>query len=240
MCNEELAVLSQQGDRQALGTLWEQVKWLMYQLARRFYGRYGVDCCAQHGVTLADLEQECYLAFLEAVRAFKPDKEYKFTTYLTRASENRFRACMGTGHNALDVADSMNAPALDDGESPVESGDLMPDPKAAGELEAVADRDEWQWFRAVLGEGVSKLDPVQSAILRRRFYCQQTRAQVAEALHITAADVRREESRALVVLRMDRRITALEYLESAAYRGTGWNAWYYRRGSVEERLVERD
>lgn len=49
MTNEELAVLAQQGDREAAGTLWEKVKRLLYQMARRFYLRYGADCCAQRG-----------------------------------------------------------------------------------------------------------------------------------------------------------------------------------------------
>lgn len=235
-----MALAAKQGDGKALLALWEQVNRLLYQLARKFCKRCGPDQCANHGVTLNDLEQECYLAFLDAVRAYKPAGPYKFTTYLTRASENRFRACMGTHHNALDIADSMNAPAQDDGESPVEAGNLIPDPQAESELEAVADRDEWRQACTVLEEGLAKLDTIQSAILRRRFYGKQTRSRIADALHMTAADVRREEARALSALRGDQQVIALEWLEAAAYRGTGWNAWYYRRGSVEERLVERE
>ena len=71
MSNEELAVLAQQGNREAIEGLWEQVKRLLYQLARRFYRRYGVECCAQRGVTMADLEQECFLVLLDAVKAYK-------------------------------------------------------------------------------------------------------------------------------------------------------------------------
>ena len=240
MSNEELAVLAQQGDREAAGELWEQVKRLLYRLARRFYAKYGTDRCNRHGVTLADLEQEAFFALLDAVRGFKPAVEYRFTTYLTRASESRFKACMGLRKvNPLDVADSLNAPALDDGERPVEAGDLVPDPQAAGELEAVDDCMELSYYHTTLEAGLAQLEPMQSAILRRRFYDRQTRAQVAEALHITPDMVRREESRALQALRGDRRVLSLAYLEAAAYEGTGWNAWYYRQGSVEERLVER-
>lgn len=86
---------------------------------------------------------------------------------------------------------------------------------------------------------MDRLPLTQSTILRRRFYGRQTRQQAAAALHIPPADIRREESKALQALRRDRRVMALEYLAGAAYEGTGWNAWYYRRGSVEERLVER-
>ncbi|WP_300684489.1 sigma-70 family RNA polymerase sigma factor [Acutalibacter sp. 1XD8-36] len=240
MSNEELAVLAQQGNREAISALWEQVKRLLYQLARRFYKRYGVDCCTRRGVTMADLEQECFLALLDAVRGFKPTRGYRFTTYLTRASESRFKAAMGLRKvNPLDIADSMNAPALEDGESPVETGDLIPDPQAAGELENIDTTAEAEYLHKVLGDGLDRLPLTQSTILRRRFYGRQTRQQAAAALHIPPADIRREESKALQALRRDCRVMALEYLAGAAYEGTGWNAWYYRRGSVEERLVER-
>lgn len=240
MTNEELAVLAQQGDQEAAGKLWKQVERLLYQLARRFYAKYGADQCIRRGVTLADLEQECFLAMLEAVRGFKPAGEYKFTTYLTRATEGRFKAAMGLCRvNPLDTADSMNAPALDDGERPVEAGDLIPDPQAAGELEAVDDSAELSYYHVTLEAGLAHLDPMQRAILRRRFYSRQTRAQVAESLNITPADVRREEAKALRAMRGDPRVQDLDYIESAAYQGTGWNAWYYRQGSIEERLAER-
>ena len=90
----------------------------------------------------------------------------------------------------------------------------VPAPRQLGELESVDIAAETAYLHKA---GLAQLDPIQSAIPRRRFYGKHTRAQVAEALHMTA----------------------LEFLERAAYRGTGWTAWYYRRGSVEERLVER-
>lgn len=141
--------------------------------------------------------------------------------------------------NPLEIADSLNAPALDDGERPVEVGDLIPDPQAAGELETVDTAAETEYLHKGIEAGLAQLDPIQSGILCRRFYGRQTRAQVAEALHITPDMVRREESQALQALRGDQRVLSLAYLETAAYSGTGWNAWYYRQGSVEERLVER-
>lgn len=236
MTNEELALEAQKGDRQAVGSLWEQVKGLLYQLARRFYARAGAACCASHGVALADLEQECYFALLDAVKAYKPSGGYRFTTYLSRASENRFKAAMGLHKvNPLDRADSLNAPAFEEGEA----GDLLPDPRATAQLDEVEAALAAPSCGRALKAALGALPPVQGAILRRRYYGRQTRQQTAAALHITPVDVRREEAKALQALRGDSRITALEYLEGAAYQGTGWNAWYYHQGSVEERLAER-
>lgn len=184
MSNEELAVLAQQGDREAAGKLWEQCRRLLVQLARRFYRRYGADDCAQRGVTMADLEQECFLSLLDAVKGFKPTRGYKFTTYLSRASEGRFKDAMGLRKvNPLDMADSLNVPAWKE-ESAYEVGDLIPDPQAAGELESIDTAAETAYLHRGLEDGLAQLDPIQSAILRRRFYGKQPRAQVAEALHI--------------------------------------------------------
>ena len=87
---------------------------------------------------------------------------------------------------------------------------------------------------------LGELSVVQSAVLRHRFTQQHTRQQTAQALHITPQEVRREEARALQLLRGKPAVLALrtDFLEGAAYHGTGWFSWYYEQGSVEERLVE--
>lgn len=241
MSNEELAVLSQQGNREAIAGLWEQAKRLLYQLARRFYGRYGADCCAQRGVTMADLEQECFLALLDAIKGFKPTVGYQFTTYLTRASESRFRAATGLRKcNPLDIADSMNAPALDDGESTVEAGDLIPDPKAAGELEGIDTSAEREYYHTELEAGLAALPPLQEAVIKERFYKSQQYRQIAADIGDSASDVRREESHGLQALRANKHIQRLgdEYIAGNAYKHTGFSAWKYS-GSVEEWMVER-
>ena len=85
-----------------------------------------------------------------------------------------------------------------------------------------------------------ELSVVQSAVLRHRFTQRHTRMETAQALHITPQEVRREESKALQLLRGKPSVLCLreEALETAAYHGTGWFSWYYEQGSVEERLVE--
>ena len=68
MENERLALLSQQGNRQALGKLWEGLRPLLFSLAWRFYTRQGKDRCAQRGVALEDLQQETFFALWDAAR----------------------------------------------------------------------------------------------------------------------------------------------------------------------------
>ena len=242
MTNEQLTLDIQNGNRAALSQLWEAVRPLLFSLAWKFYTRQGKARCSSHGITLEDLQQESFFALCDAVQAYRPEKDYQFTTYLHYATENRFKACMGIQGkaDALNHADRLERPIPGDEEGR-EQGDVIPDEKAEAALFAVDDRQEQAHFHNVLEQALGELSVVQGAVLRHRFTYRHTRQQTAEALHITPQDVRREEARALQLLRGKPSVLCLreEVLETAAYHGTGWFSWYYEQGSVEERIVER-
>ena len=242
MTNEQLTLDIQNGNRAALTELWGAVRPLLLSMAWKFYIRQGKERCSSHGVTLEDLQQESFFALCDAVQVYKPEKGYQITTYLSRATENRFRACMGVlgKADALNHADRLERPIPGDEEGR-EQGDTLPDEEAEAALFAVDERQEQAHFHNVLEQALGELSVVQSAVLRHRFTQQHTRQQTAEALHITAEAVRREEARALQFLRGKTAVVCLreEVLETAAYRGTGWFSWYFEQGSVEERIVER-
>ena len=241
MTNEQLALNIQNGNRAALAELWGAVRPLLLSMAWKFYTRQGKERCSTHGVTLEDLQQEAFFALFDAVQAYKPEKGYLLTTYLSRATENRFKACMGIRGklDALNHADRLERPIPGDEEGR-EQGDVIPDEKAEAALFAVDDRQEQEHFHNVLELVLGELSVIQSSVLRHRFTRKHTRKETAEALHITAEAVRREEARALQLLRGKPVVLCLreEVLETAAYHGTGWFSWYFEQGSVEERLVE--
>ena len=241
MTNEQLAWNVQNGNRAALTELWGAVRPLLLSMAWKFYQKQGKERCSSHGVTLEDLQQEAFFALCDAVQAYKPEKGYQLTTYLHYATENRFRACMGVlgKADALNHADRLERPIPGDEEGR-EQGDSIPDEKAEAALFAVDERQEQAHFHNVLEQALGELSVVQGAVLRHRFTRQHTRQQTAQALHITPQEVRREEARALQLLRGKPAVLHLreEALETAAYHGTGWFAWYFEQGSVEERLVE--
>ena len=241
MTNEQLALNIQNGNRMALSQLWEAVRPLLLSLAWKFYNRQGKERCSSHGVTLEDLQQEAFFALCDAVQAYKPERGYQLTTYLSRATENRFKACMGI-RGKLDVlnhADRLERPIPGD-EEQREQGDIIPDEEAEAALFAVDERQEQAHFHNVLEQALGELSVVQSSILRHRFTRKHTRKETAAVLHITPQEVRREEARALQLLRGKPVVLCLreEVLETAAYHGTGWFSWYFEQGSVEERLVE--
>lgn len=245
MTQEQLAVRAQSGDLEALYQLWEDYHNLLLSLVWKFYRTHGKESCSRHGVVWEDLKQEAFLALADAVRYFKPDRPIPFNAYLNRTAENRFQACMGIRQNRpenpLNDSLSMDTPAKGpEGEDEDPLGDFLSDPKAEAALEQVDTLQAQAWLHELLENCLEKLTPVQEAVLRRRFYLQQTRPETAQALHITPAQVRKEEEKALRVLRGTPSLQQRkeEALEAAAYQGTGWYSWYYDRGSVEERLVE--
>lgn len=160
----------------------------------------------------------------------------------TPHTENRFRACMGIQGklDALNHADRLERPIPGDDEGR-EQGDVIPDEQAERELLNVDEKVEQAHFHNVLEQALGELSVVQGAVLRHRFTRKYTRQQTAETLHITPQQVRREEARALQLLRRKPSVLCLreEILETAAYHGTGWFSWYFERGSVEERIIEQ-
>lgn len=240
MTNEQLAWNVQNGNRAALTELWGAVRPLLFSLAWKFYIRQGKERCSSHGVTLEDLQQETFFALCDAVQAYKPEKGYQLTTYLHYATENRFKACMGIQGkaDALNHADRLERPLP--GEEERQQGDTIPDEQAQAALEAVDDASQQEQLQAVLGEALEALPAPQGDVLRLRFACRKTRPETAQALGISPQEVRKAEQRALQLLRGKPAVLALrtDFLEGAAYHGTGWFSWYYEQGSVEERLVE--
>lgn len=240
MTNEQLAWNIQNGNRAALTELWGAVRPLLFSLAWKFYQKQGKERCSSHGVTLEDLQQEAFFALCDAVQAYKPEKGYQLTTYLHYATENRFKACMGIQGkaDALNHADRLERPLP--GEEERQQGDTIPDEQAQAALEAVDDASQQEQLQAVLGEALEALPAPQGDVLRLRFACRKTRPETAQALGISPQEVRKAEQRALQLLRGKPAVLALrtDFLEGAAYHGTGWFSWYYEQGSVEERLVE--
>lgn len=240
MTNEQLALNVQNGNRAALTELWGAVRPLLFSLAWKFYTRQGKERCSTHGVTLEDLQQESFFALCDAVQAYKPEKGYQLTTYLHYATENRFKACMGIRgkRDPLNAADRLERPLP--GEEKRQQGDTIPDEQAQAALEAVDDAAQQEQLQAVLGEALEALPAPQGNVLRLRFACRKTRPETAQALGISPQEVRKAEQRALQLLRGKPAVLALrtDFLEGAAYHGTGWFSWYFEQGSVEERLVE--
>lgn len=244
LSNEELAVMTHSGSRDAAAQLWEQVKRLVFLLAFKFFNAQR-PACASCGVEIEDVQQEAFLAVMDAVEDFSPVKGYKFNTYLRFHTKNRFNALIGyQGNRAprpLDQAASLDeAAAGEDDVLPLL--ELVEDPTAAGAFEDAEEREYTKQLHEALQKAMDTLDKQQGEVLRARYYDGLTLKSYAQKVDETPERIRQIEAKALRNMRNGKRVGLLrpfmlEIMSAKAYHGTGFYLWS-QKGSNEERIIE--
>lgn len=185
MTNEEIVSLIQAGERDKLPELWKQTRRFIWREAnRRMVLSNGLG-----GVTVEDLCQSGYVALVAAAGTFDPAAGRSFIGWLSLALKTAFAEAGGyrsrkQARDPLHRAGSLDAPAsgddLDDGDSLAE---LLPDPAAESEIEAVAERDRLDRLRAAVRNAVKELPPEQRAAVIGRYW----RGEAADNKAINAA-----------------------------------------------------
>ena len=210
MTNEELAALIQHGRDDLTATLWEQVERFVAQQANRWaYAWQG-----RGGAEFDDLCQVGFLAMLEAVRTYDPEKGTRFITWLGVCLKAPFLAAVGYRTERQRRDPTATATSL---EAPIESsddltvGDMVADPL---DCIAAADRRIFiEQLHAALDEALDRLPQEQSRTIRRRFYEGLTFAQAAELDHTTPDVVRKREAAAMQRLRRKESARLLAFLD---------------------------
>ena len=200
MSNEELAAAIRAGERGRIMELWGQVRRFALQQARRrvYLGR--------GGVTLEDLEQAAFLALLDALEGWRAEAG-KFLTWYGLRLKAAFTAATGqrTQRDRLDPLDralSLEAPVGDEDDT-LTLADAIPDPQAAETLERVGVWD-------TLHKAMEELPEGQREEIRRRYWMNQTTAEIAAATGTQEKEVRKLEAAALKALRHPRISRALK------------------------------
>lgn len=195
MSNEELALQIRAGKRDRLMELWAQVRRFALQQAHRwvYLGR--------GGVTLEDLEQSAFLALLDALEGWRAEAGQFLTWYGLRLKA-AFTEATGqrTQRDRLDPLDralSLEAPVGDEDDT-LTLADVIPDPQAAEALEGVG--EVWD----TLHRAVEGLPEGQREEIRRRYWMNQTTAEISVATGVPEKEVRKLEAAALRALRHPR------------------------------------
>lgn len=242
LSNEELAILAQSGSRHATGQLWEQTKRLVF--AFKFFHTQR-SACSSCGVEIEDVQQEAFLAVMDAVNDFNEAKGYKFNSYLHFHAKNRFNALIGRRGNRA-PRPLNNAKSLDEAVAGEDNDlfllDLVEDPEAAGAFEDAEEREYTRELHNALQKALDTLETQQAEVLRARYYNGLTFKECAQREGVAPERVRQIESKALRNMRGGERLRLLRSFRDAiiitrAYSGTGFNTWSHW-GSCEERLVE--
>ncbi len=239
MDNEKLAAAAKTGDYGALMGLWESVRRLCFQIARRYK-----NMLAWAGYTHEDIEQECFIAFCKAVEAFDPESGYLFSTYLTRPVMNALRAALGirSSRELPPVPLSLNEPLgeMEDGDT---RGSLVPDSGAERAFEDAKTRIWNERLHDALEQCLATLEGQQAEAIRGTYYEGLTAEETGKRLNVSASKATRLKRSGQRKLRQGKNLRRLrefrEEINAGIYHGTGWNIWRYSGNSVEERAVMR-
>lgn len=167
--NEELARLIQSGQRDRILELWAQVRRFAMWRARKWVD-YGP------GITMDDLEQEAFIALLDALERWREADGPFLSIYALRLKGVFMKA---TGQKTkrsrmepLNQATSLDAPIGEDGEGGTLE-EFVEDPSGGEGFEAVEERDTLEHLRADMEEAMGSIPAEQREILRRKYYMGQ-------------------------------------------------------------------
>lgn len=244
MSNEELAQRIQAGRQDLLLMLWEQVERFVGMKAGRLYERLQGRCDAC-GCTVDDLTQAGFLALMEAVKAFDPERGYRFLSWLSYPLQNQWNALLNLRterqrSDPLNSAGSLDEPVSEEGETA--RGELVPDPAASEEFEDAINREWLRQLREAEEEALRKIPEESAEVIRGRYFEGLSYEQIAARREVDQKRARNIHEKALRQLRTPAIVKRLrpfcsDYIQSLALRGVGLQA-FKNSGSATERAVE--
>ena len=206
------------------------------------------------GLTLEDFEQEGFFAVKRAAEYHDPEKgafltalQYSVKHQIREATIGGHGRCMTTeeGKTVRLPADPLSSASSLDEQLPSDDddrtiADMVADPAAVQEFESLEKSLYLETLRPVLDKALAMLPEQQREVVRGRFFEKLTLKQAGECVGVSASRAAQLEYYGLRAMRRNASLRRFygEDLLSRAYRGTGFGAWAHR-GSVEERLVER-
>ena len=197
MTNEELARRIQQGERDLLIQLWEQVQRYAHDRAYKWFRATN----GRGGQTVQDLEQEAFLALLEALEGWD-EKAGPFLPWYSLRLKAAFTAATAqkTQRDRLDPLESalsLDMPLLDGEDDLFTLADVVADPRAEQDMENLEEIERQESVRRV----VNSLQTEQRQVILLRYFHDLTREQTAQRLHLTRTRAATIEAKALRLLR---------------------------------------
>lgn len=233
MTNEQLAALIKDGKTEYKPLLYEQVRKLLEAKARDCYCKFYTRCI-KCGIELSDIEQECYFVFDEALKAYKPESNYLFTTYLTYPLKNAFMRLLGyssQSNTALDNSVSLEQPIE------IESDiiyllDVLTDEKALEFVELIDSLSVAEQVRTIIKRLPERLQRVITA-----YYIEsKTLKEIAAEMKLSESRVHQIKSQAERTLRQSPQLKAI-YTEF--YQSRYQNRPYYAEWNPEKFYLKK-
>ncbi|MGI6014231.1 MAG: sigma-70 family RNA polymerase sigma factor [Oscillospiraceae bacterium] len=183
--------------------LWGQIERFVRQQANRIVNHLGGRC----GVEFDDLYQSGYIAMVQAVDSYKPEKENSFIGWMAFYIKTAFAEAAGyrsRGRNPLDLAVSLDMPLSDDADTLC---DIVADPR--NPYDAVEDRIYTEQLHDVLEEAISTL-PAETGTVVHAYYLEGCNiSDIAEQNGVECRTVRQRKETGLRQLRQVKRTSSV-------------------------------
>lgn len=199
---EELAIEIQNGDKSRVPELWGRLQRLYLRKSFDYYAAHRTQC-DRCGVTVEDIQQQAFFAFLRSVDAYEPECELAFTSYIRYPFLTEMQELTRT-RSSGQRQDVMCSPICGSLDKEIENedgkgdtvGDFVPDPTALEFLELLDAQSVGEMVRAE----VSKLPEPVCSVIQLFFFTGQTLGQIGDRLRISPERVRQLKRRGLVTL----------------------------------------
>lgn len=249
MTNEELVIKIQQGERDLLLVLWEQVRNFVVGVAMKWAKAEKPDAYFEAVSDFADdLIQSGFIALVEAVDAFDATQENKFLTLLgfylkkhfgqTCADASGWSRYARSKKGAELHVYSLNAPLKNsESDSLDEFGDFIADPK-----NDIADAEELiyqQELHTALERALGKLEPDEEQVIRAKYYEPDGPSQAAaEVIGAAKGQAGVLEQKALRKMRQSKELDNFIEQRTPYFLHVGVTAFHSTNTSAVERIVE--
>lgn len=206
MTNEQLATyIHTGGNDELIPLLWDKVKKLLYMKSESFYKLHTLSC-QSHGVEVWDIKQAAYLAFLEALKGYKPESSAKFVTFISFPFKNEINKLLGlrtthTQNEPLNNSYSLEAPAAKD-----KDGDeltlleLIADDSSLSFIEDIERAAVCETVRGV----VAALPSPLREVIEQHYFGGLTLSEIGEQMQLSTERVRQIRRKALRQLQASR------------------------------------
>lgn len=205
MTNEQLAQFIQSGDSDELiPVLWEKIKPLVYMKCEKIYAakpNYFKQC----GVEVWDMKQACYSAYLAAIKYYKPESGYKFTTFLDKPMQNAISEltdCRTSKKNVLNESSSLDKTITSEDGEETSYIDLVADPQG----NEFIDNLEQEAETMTIWDAVNSLEEKYSSVIIAYFRDNKTFKEIAQDMNVSFQRVRDINQYALRLLKRNKYI----------------------------------
>lgn len=227
---EDIVIDIKNGDIEAKNELWKRIKRIVYIITRRWFSYAN-----RHLSELGELINIAWFGVERAIKAYDPDKGYKFTSYLTRSIDNALGDFFGFRRSRADWKQSkrneisINAPC---GDEDYTIEDTLEDSEAGAEFENA----ERRLMAEFVNKHVDRLDEQKRDVIRALYYDNKSLTEIGEIFGVSAERIRQIKQKAFRELKMNKELRAYA-VEFLSYGRTGLTSFKRTWTSATEYAV---